>query len=94
MFCKHFRCHADSDDIRKLLSLLYIIEETKNKAVSIDHFNSIYLVVINRINYLLQEISLVQKDLVEKIKEEVFEYEILSYYWEKRLEMLIEIGVL
>lgn len=94
LFCKHFRCHADSDDVRKLLSLLYIIDETKNKAVSIDHFNSIYLVVINRINHLLKEISLVQKDLVEKIKEEVFEYEILSYYWEKRLEMLIEIGVL
>lgn len=94
LFCKHFRCHADSDDVRKLLSLLYIIEETKNKADSIDHFNSIYLVVINRINYLLKEISKDQKDLVEKIKEEVFEYEILSYYWEKRLEMLLELGVL
>ncbi|RXJ78762.1 hypothetical protein CRV03_01675 [Arcobacter sp. F155] len=94
LFCKHFRCHADSDDVRKLLSLLYIIEETKNKADSIEHFNSIYLVVIDRINYLLEEISKHQKDLVEKIREEVFEHEILSYYWEKRLEMLIEIGVL
>lgn len=94
LFCKHFRCHADSDDVRKLLSLLYIIEETKNKADSIDHFNSIYLVVINRINNLLKEISENQKDLVEKIREEVFEYEILSYYWEKRLEMLLELGVL
>lgn len=94
LFCKHFRCHADSDDVRKLFSLLFIIDEIKNKADSIDHFNSIYLIVIDRINYLLKEISVDKKDLVDKIRKEVFEDEILSYYWEKRLEMLINLGVL
>jgi hypothetical protein len=94
LFCKHFRCHADSDDIRKLCSLLFIINEIKNKADSIDHFNSIYSIVIDRINYLLKEISMYKKDLVDKVRKEVFEHEILSYYWEKRLKMLINLGVL
>ncbi len=92
-FCEHFRCHADEDDIRKLLSILYIIEETKNNAESIEHFNSIYLIIITRINNLLDELSK-RNDNIEKIRKEVFEDEILSYYWEKRLEMFVELGVL
>jgi hypothetical protein len=93
LFCEHFRCHANEDDIRKLFSILFIIEESRTKASSPSHFDSIYLVVIKRINNLIFEIAKTNKH-TEEIRIDVFKNENLSFYWEKRLEMLIEIGVL
>lgn len=93
LFCDKFRCHADEEDVRKLFSILFLIEETKKKASSIEHFNSIYLIIIERINNLAEELS--QKlPSVYEIKKDVFENENLTYYWERKLEILIDLKVL
>lgn len=93
LFCDKFRCHADDEDIRKLYSVLFLIEETRKKASSIEHFNSVYLIVIERINNLMKELSK-KHDSVEQIKKDVFENENLTYYWERKLEMLNDLKVL
>lgn len=97
LFCKNYRCHADEVDIRKLYSLLYIINESKYIAKDITHFEKVYGVVIDRIMNILEEIKKIdntKEKLIKEIKNDVFNNENLDFYWEHKLNTLIEIGVL
>lgn len=97
LFCKNYRCHADDVDIRKLYSLLYIINESKYIAKDITHFEKVYGVVIDRIMNILEEIKKIdntKEKLIKEIKNDVFNNENLDFYWEHKLNTLIEIGVL
>jgi hypothetical protein len=97
LFCESYRLHAEKEDINKIFSLKYIINECKYIARDEEHFKSVYGVVLNRIDNISQE--LIQRNYVTKreMKEfemDVFENENLHPYWEHKLKTLITMGVL
>lgn len=96
LFCDKYRVHADEDDIRKLYSCRYVINETRTLAASEVHFEKVFGVVLNRIDSLLKFIASknnVLSHTVERIKYEVMEEGKLSSYWASKLQMLTELAV-
>jgi len=90
-FCKHYSVHADEIDIRKLVSVLFYINAGATRAHDVNTFNDLFGAIINRINQLLEEIgriSLLKKQLVSRVKEEVFTEEALDEYWLCKLNRL------
>jgi hypothetical protein len=97
LFCEKYGCHSDEIDLRKLFSLEYIIEETRSLAKNNDHFLSVFQPVLLRINIIVDDIrntKNISKSLIEKIKIDVFENENLHPYWEHKLALLIDIGLI
>lgn len=97
LFCTHYAVHADAQDLRKLHSLSYVINECMHLAKSVEHHNAVFGVVINRINMIVKHISSKAEDLKylnDKIENDVFENENLSPYWSRKLSMLVSIGAL
>lgn len=97
LFCQQYALHSDKNDIKKILSLNYVINESKYVAKNIEHFNSIYGVVLERINNILDEIhslNTISSDLIDGIYNDVFVNQNLHPYWEHKLNILIEMGVL
>jgi hypothetical protein len=97
LFCEKFAVHADETDIRKLLSLEYIIKESKILANSIEHFESTFGESLVRISSLLSKLSQLNKrteSLTNTIRKEVYEDEKLSLYWDSKLSQLVNMGIL
>ena len=97
LFCGKYRIHADEADIRKLLSVKYLIIQSQSLAASQEHFDSIYKPVLTRIEDLLDHIGDKQPSyltLIENVRKEVFEQELLSEYWYRKLELLDDLGLL
>ncbi|WP_041650900.1 hypothetical protein [Aliarcobacter butzleri] len=97
LFCSKYCNHADEMDIRKLISLLYVINESKYISKNEEYYLFIFSDVINRIEEILKVIKTVLKEkshIVEDIRVDVFENENLTPYWEQKLNMLVKIGVL
>lgn len=97
LFCEEYGNHADELDIRKLWSLLYIINESRYVAKNEEHFMSVFSIVIERIEEIFQYIKEHRdgaKKLIDDIRKDVFEKENLTPYWEHKLSTLINIGVL
>ncbi|MCX7121628.1 MAG: hypothetical protein NTZ67_07665 [Gammaproteobacteria bacterium] len=96
LFCVKYRVHADEDDIRKLCSCRYVINETRALAASEMHFEKVFGVVLNRIDSLLEFIASKNNFLnqtVERIKCEVIEEGKLTIYWASKLQILTELTV-
>ena len=97
LFCQHYRVHADEQDIRKLASIRYIINESRYNAESEEHFNKLYGMTLERIDSLfksLKNLSKNTKGLVTKIVHDVDINENLSPYWQNKLNMLSLIGAI
>jgi len=97
LFCSKYRIHADEADIRKLLSVKYLIIQSQNLAASQEHFDSVYKPVLIRIEDLLDHIGDKQPScltLIKNVRKEVFEQELLSEYWYRKLELLDDLGLL
>jgi len=97
LFCNKYKLHGDEIDIRKLLSIKYLILQSKHLANSIEHFQNVYDLMLARIDDLLSQIKCLGEDqttLVHEVKQQVFEEEMLSDYWYQKLELLNELGVL
>lgn len=96
LFCEHFRMHADSEDLQKLYSLKYIINECRYIAKSSEQFDSVYGDVYKRIQSI--EESIIQtghqsKKSLNNFEFDVFENENLHPYWEHKLNTMISIGL-
>ncbi|MEI8644074.1 hypothetical protein P4S60_00130 [Pseudoalteromonas sp. Hal040] len=97
LFCDNYRVHADDLDIHKLLSLKYLIFECKTLAFNREHFISVFDVYLKRIEEILEEIRGAEtrnEALIELISNKVFKQEILTPYWQSKLELYISLGVL
>lgn len=97
LFCSKYVVHSDEKDIRKLLSLKYLIEQTEALAVSKVHFNEISTDVLKQIDSYIERITSLNTDLVDvtkRVTKEVYEDENLSPYFLKKLELLEQLGVL
>lgn len=97
LFCKFYRIFPNEENIWKLISLEYVINEiTILNARSQVHFDSVMGPILDRIEVLLRVI--VEKDaeticIIEKLRFNVYEKQNLHWYWEKRLELLWRRGV-
>jgi len=97
LFCEYYGCHADEVDVRKLLSLLYIINECRYIFKTDENHKKVYGIVIDKIEEILDQIKNYNSkmpDIVSKIKYDVFENENLDYYWEYKLALLIDMGLI
>ena len=97
LFCKHYVCHADKEDIKKLLSLLFIALEIVKHAVDIEPIDNIYNKLIVRIEFILSKISLLSdkhSELVTKLRVEVLDDAVLTDFWDKRLDFYIDMGLI
>lgn len=94
LFCNKFKVHADEIDTRKLISCRYCIKQTAHLAENSQHYEDLILPVLTRINKILNEIAERDFNLVKRITTEVEEYGELDSYWSRKLEMLINLGLI
>jgi len=97
LYCEHYVCHADKEDIKKLYSLLYVIEAVRKMATDFSHSDKLLLELTMRIQLVLKQMSDKSADiglLVDEIKNEVMEHGILTSFWEFRLQRYEQMGVM
>jgi hypothetical protein len=97
LYCENYSCHADEEDIHKLLSLAYVVDEVRNYGSDINHVESLFKELAIRIEYIINEIknkSDANIDLVDTVKKRVFELGELTVFWEKRLQQYESLGVI
>lgn len=96
LFCENFAIHADRIDIKKLLSLKYVINESRSLSSSEEHFQNLFGDVILRIDgitLIISELSYEHDKMVKEVESEV-EMENLTVYWQGKLNVLVDIGAL
>ena len=97
LYCENYRVHADELDVRKLFSCQYLLNSSRTLLDSNAQFEDIYLPIIKRIDIAIEKIESsgkIKKEVVEKIKSSVFNYEQLDPYWMEKLKMLENLGVI
>ena len=97
LFCESYAIHGDKNDFQKIYSLQYIILESKFITKNIEHFESIYTQVLQRIDTICNEAVLLKRisqEALTQVKDDVFVKQNLHPYWEHKLNSLISMGVL
>lgn len=96
LYCEHYICHSDEEDLHKIVSLQYVINAVRKAAPDAAHAEALYKELSIRIEFILDalaERSDAVKQLVEAIKSTVFEYGELTPFWENRLSRYEKMGV-
>jgi len=96
LYCLHYVCHSDEEDLHKLLSLQYVINAVRKAAPDTAHAEALYKELSIRIEFIIEalgERSESVKKVVEVVKQKVFEYGILTPFWESRLNRYETLGV-
>ncbi|MEB3767279.1 hypothetical protein [Acinetobacter sp. MD2] len=94
LFCQHYAIHADDTDVRKLLSLKFLLGHIKQKATDLIKWEQQFGVVLHRIDEVINDLSSTYANLRDRIfliQEEV-ENGDLDAYWLKHFERLIKLG--
>jgi len=94
LFCDKFRVHVDETDTRKLLSCRMCVQQMSSLALSDEHYQSIFIPILDRTQYLLDEIKRRDASLVDRVKHEVEDEGELDKYWGAKMEMLIELELI
>jgi len=97
LYCEHYSCHADEEDVHKLLSLAYVVDEVRNYGTDIAHVESLFKDLAIRIEYIIGEInkkSGVYIELINTVKKRVFDLGELTPFWEKRLQQYASMGII
>jgi hypothetical protein len=97
IFCEEFRTNTEPEQIRKLASMKYVIGELISSCNSVQQFNEVHGIAMQRIDQHLGDISDASRaasDDVRRITREVYEENHLSDYWQKQLDRYIKIGVI
>jgi hypothetical protein len=96
LYCANYMCHADDDDVHKLLSLHYVINSVRNTAQDIGHAERLFRDLSIRINVIIEAVasrSAEKSSLVAEVKQRVDQLGILTPFWEKRLQRYEKLGV-
>jgi len=96
LFCTHYRIKPITEEIRKVLSMEYVINRHSIlHARSQAQFDSVMKPILDRIKLLLEAIKNKHPEIecvITKVEHDVYENQNLHWYWEKRLEQLWELG--
>jgi hypothetical protein len=93
LFCVHYAVHADEEDLRRLLSLRYLIQAIKAKQPA-DHWQSKFGPTVHRIDEVLsaiQDISASYESIINRVRDEV-ECGALDPFWAIHFDTLVTIG--
>lgn len=93
LFCEKFKVHTDEKDTRKLISCRYCLRQTAHLAGSHEDFTTTLAPIFKKIEDILAEISRRDEGLVLRVSKEVEEDGELDPYWARKLEMLMELGL-
>lgn len=96
LFCKHFACHADREDIEKLYSLLYVVDCVKQLSNNVDRSHELFDPLVARINLIFSEMKNISdevKQLMEDVEKSVMVLGVLTPFWELKLQRLEDLGV-
>ncbi|WP_139463738.1 hypothetical protein [Aeromonas veronii] len=97
LFCSKYIIHADHDDIHKLLSVRYVIEQVLRMSNDPEKSEKLLRELSVRIDYLIERLknfSNATKKLINKLYVDVFEYGELTTFWSFRLERYAEMGMI
>ncbi len=93
LFCDQYRVHADTSDIRKLLSCRHCVRLVSRRAGALGEYESSFGVVLRRIDFLLDELRLREAALVDQIEFDVDANGNLDAFWSTKIDQLYELGV-
>ncbi|MFL1546845.1 hypothetical protein [Pseudomonas sp. O39] len=96
LYCSHYICHSDEEDLHKLFSLQYVIDSVRKINADVGHADALFKDLSIRINFIISAIgerSVSTLKLVEIVREKVYSYGILTPFWENRLSRYEQIGV-
>lgn len=96
-FCRFFKVHADKEGVRKLLSCRYFVERISYVNPSSMAQDSWYQPIIDRIDEIIAYIKGLSAELslmVAEVDRSVNEDHQLDSYWESKVEVLTQVGVL
>lgn len=97
LFCEHYVCHAEKEDLRKLLSLLLVTKTIIDTAIDFEFAYEKYSFLILRIEWIISKISKISKDkeiLVNSLKEEVLSNGNITKFWDKRFDYYEKLGLI
>lgn len=96
LYCEHYTCHADEEDARKLLSLLFVIRSVRKLSQDAEHADNLLKDVCIRIEVILKAIAETSERAAEmlfRLRKEVDEYGRLTPFWAARMERYEAMGV-
>ncbi|QAY88262.1 hypothetical protein CUN61_09270 [Pseudomonas arsenicoxydans] len=96
LYCTHYVCHSDEEDVHKLTSLQYVINAVRDASRDFQHAETLYRDLSIRIVFILDGIAArsdASAELVAMIKRVVHERGELTPFWERRLQRYEKLGV-
>lgn len=96
LFCDSNLIHFNALDAHKLLSMAYIIEQLRQLQISPTEHKQVFDLTLNKIYWIIKKME-TNPSLAAEITEiriNVFEHENLTPYWQNKLRILSDIGVL
>jgi hypothetical protein len=97
LYCKHYVCHADEEDIRKLFCLKYVLLAVRNNAAEIERSNKLFQDLCVRVEAIIERIESEYPEMrvmVSSIRKEVFELGLLTPFWESRYARYEKMGII
>ena len=95
LYCEKFRVNPDETDYKKLLSFRYVLEFSKTLAHDEEHYKRVVSPTIERLDEVKNQIldsGILPNEIVKRITIEVYQYEKLDKYWQKKLDLLDDLG--
>ena len=95
LYCDKYKVHADETDYKKLLSYKYVLEISETLAHDEEHYERVVLPIIEKIDEAKNQIlgsGILPSEIVKQITIEVYQYERLDKYWQKKLDLLVDLG--
>lgn len=96
LYCEHYACHADAEDVRKLMCLKYVIDAVREHADDFQAADDLFQSLCLRVEALLERMIKLYPEMdaiVEAVRKEVFDLGVLTPFWESRLSRYEEMGV-
>lgn len=96
IFCHNYRLHPRPEDIRKLVSMRFVISNRIHRCDSLEQFTQIHQPAIFYIDYLLDFLGGVRPELVPVINDivrEVNEEYNLTPFWERQYTRQLTLGL-
>lgn len=96
LYCENYMCHADEEDVHKLLSLQYVANAVRKTTADLQHAERLFKDLSIRIEFILEAVSERSKEsstLVAEVKYRVQKLGDLTPFWERRLQRYEKVGV-
>ncbi|CED61465.1 Putative uncharacterized protein [Moritella viscosa] len=97
LFCKNYCCHADEEDLHKLISLTFIVSSLRTKGLCLNEHQNFLDKLHLKVNSILHHVKATSSEALvvyESVYERVWELGELTPFWELRLRRYESMGVI